>query len=78
MTCADVERVLPEFLDGNSDGEFQDAFDIHLKSCPACSDLVSDLKTDRKKSPGHGGHGRTGAASLGANCRSIACRGVNR
>jgi hypothetical protein len=42
MTCADVERVLPEFLDGNSDD--QDAFDIHLKSCPACSDLVSDLK----------------------------------
>ncbi len=44
MTCADVERVLPEFLDGNSDGQFQDAFDIHLKSCPACLDLVSDLK----------------------------------
>src|SRR5271156_2072781 len=51
MTCADVERVLPELLDGAPDrvgrtnnAAFQNAFDAHVKSCPDCSDLVSDLK----------------------------------
>jgi hypothetical protein len=44
MTCSDVERVLPELLDGAPDGAFQTAFETHVKSCPACSDLVSDLK----------------------------------
>ena len=44
MTCADVERVLPELLEGAPDSAFQSAFEIHLKSCPDCSDLVSDLK----------------------------------
>jgi len=51
MTCADVERVLPELMDGTPDGvgrtnnaAFQSAFDAHVKSCPDCSDLVSDLK----------------------------------
>lgn len=44
MTCSDVERVLPEVLDGAPDSEFQAAFETHVKSCPACSDLVSDLK----------------------------------
>ena len=44
MTCSDVERVLPELLDSAPDGAFQTDFDVHLKSCPACSDLVSDLR----------------------------------
>ena len=44
MTCSDVQRVLPEFLDDAPDGAFPVAFDAHVKSCPACSDLVSDLK----------------------------------
>ena len=44
MTCSDVQRVLPEFLDGAPDGAFQTDFDLHVKSCAACSDLVSDLK----------------------------------
>jgi hypothetical protein len=44
MTCSDVERVLPEFLDGAPEGAFPDDFETHVKSCPACSDLVSDLK----------------------------------
>jgi len=51
MTCADVERVLPELLDGapegvgrTNDAALQNAFDAHLKSCPDCSDLVSDMK----------------------------------
>ncbi len=44
MTCSDVERILPEFLDGAPEGAFPDDFETHVKSCPACSDLVSDLK----------------------------------
>ena len=39
MTCADVERVLSDSIDGDGDAEFQS----HLKSCPACSELVGDL-----------------------------------
>ena len=44
MTCADVRRVLPEFLDGAPEGVFPADFETHVKSCPACSDLISDLK----------------------------------
>jgi len=44
MTCSDVRRVLPEFLDGAPEGVFAADFEAHVKSCPACSDLVSDLK----------------------------------
>jgi hypothetical protein len=48
-SCSDVERILPELLDGDSEGAAQSGLhpsdiDAHLKSCPACSDLVSDLK----------------------------------
>jgi hypothetical protein len=52
-SCSDVQRILPEFLDGVPEGAAQttvesrlaaSAFDAHLKSCPACSGLVSDLK----------------------------------
>ena len=44
MTCTDVERVLPELMDGAPDDSFQSAFDLHVKSCLACAELVSDLK----------------------------------
>jgi len=40
MTCTDVQRVLPEAMDGGQDAEFQ----AHLKTCPHCSELVSDLE----------------------------------
>ena len=40
MTCTDVQRVLPEIIDSAQDAEFQ----AHLKSCPTCSELVSDLE----------------------------------
>ncbi|MBZ5656000.1 MAG: hypothetical protein LAO56_12080 [Acidobacteriia bacterium] len=40
MKCADIQRVLPELGEHGQDGEFE----AHLKSCPACSELVSDLK----------------------------------
>jgi Putative zinc-finger len=44
MTCSEVQRALPEFLDDTPDIAFQTDFEAHLKSCPDCSDLVSDLK----------------------------------
>src|SRR6266852_9800825 len=44
MTCADVERVLAELIDGAPDCALQTDFETHLKACSACSDLVSDLK----------------------------------
>ena len=44
MTCSDVQRVLPEVLDGGPRGTFADEFETHLQSCPDCSDLLSDLK----------------------------------
>ena len=40
MKCADVQRVLPEVIDDRWDGELE----AHLRSCPACSELVADLK----------------------------------
>jgi hypothetical protein len=48
MTCSEVQRVLPEFLDESPEGAFPtalagSAFADHMKSCQACSDLVSDL-----------------------------------
>jgi hypothetical protein len=45
MTCSDVQRILPECLDAAPEGAFQTAFETHLKSCPACANLVSDLKS---------------------------------
>ena len=44
MTCSEVQRVLPELLDDAPDVAIQTDFEAHLKSCPDCSDLVSDLK----------------------------------
>src|ERR1700676_5823476 len=44
MTCSEAQRVLPEFLDDAPDVRIQTDFEAHLKSCPDCSDLVSDLK----------------------------------
>lgn len=52
MTCSELQRILPELLAGvpesateiSKDPRLAAAdFDAHLKSCPACSDLVSDL-----------------------------------
>jgi hypothetical protein len=39
MKCADVRQVLPDVMGSRQDGELE----AHLKSCPACSELVSDL-----------------------------------
>jgi hypothetical protein len=41
MDCAEVQRILPELIDNQQDGEFG----AHLKSCPVCSELVADLQS---------------------------------
>jgi hypothetical protein len=41
MKCDEVQRVLPEILESGQNGEFL----AHVESCPACAELVSDLKT---------------------------------
>jgi hypothetical protein len=40
MTCAEVQRILPEWMEGRQDA----AFGAHLESCPSCSELVADLQ----------------------------------
>lgn len=39
MNCAEFQRVLPETIENGGNAEHQ----AHLKSCPECSGLVSDL-----------------------------------
>lgn len=41
MTCSELQRVLPEIVEGGRNAE-QEA---HLRSCPACAGVVSDLGT---------------------------------
>ena len=40
MTCREVQRALPEWIENRQDRELG----AHLKTCPACSELVSDLE----------------------------------
>lgn len=45
MTCSDVDRILPDLIDGAPIQSVQDfEFQSHLRNCPDCSELVSDLK----------------------------------
>ena len=40
MNCAELQQALPETIDGSGNPEYQ----AHLKSCPDCSELVSELE----------------------------------
>ncbi len=50
MKCSDVDRILPEIIDGPTGdgsrlpGDQDVEFQSHLRTCPHCSELVSDLK----------------------------------
>jgi hypothetical protein len=45
MKCADVDRILPDLVDGVAiDGSQNLEVQSHLKTCPDCLELVSDLK----------------------------------
>jgi hypothetical protein len=46
MTCAEFQEVLPELMEGQRNVEFQ----AHLKSCPSCSELVSELNAISEQS----------------------------
>lgn len=45
MKCSDVDRILPDLVDGVPIEDAQD-FEVqsHLRTCAECSELVSDLK----------------------------------
>jgi len=40
MNCAELQQALPETMDGSGNPEYQ----AHLKSCPDCAELVSELE----------------------------------
>jgi hypothetical protein len=40
MTCAEFQKVLPDIIDGGGDEQQQ----LHLETCPVCSDLLADLR----------------------------------
>ena len=45
MKCSDVDRILPDIIDGVTSESSQDSeFQSHLRTCPNCSEVVSDLK----------------------------------
>lgn len=46
MTCAEFEQALPDLLEGSRDLETA----AHLKSCPKCLELVSDLRAIMEES----------------------------
>src|SRR5579872_5957495 len=42
MTCADLEILLAEYVDGTLHGEQKSAVEAHLATCPECAELASD------------------------------------
>jgi anti-sigma factor RsiW len=44
VSCTDIEQLLIEFAEGNLPAETIDAINLHLKSCPACDELVAEAR----------------------------------
>jgi HEAT repeat protein len=44
MTCAEVQAMLPEFVDDTLDSSLKSDVDRHLLTCPECSRESSDLR----------------------------------
>lgn len=50
MKCSDVDRILPDIIDGTTvggtgtNGDQDLEFQSHVRTCPHCEELVSDLK----------------------------------
>jgi hypothetical protein len=42
MTCAEIEILLADYVDGNIRGEEKLALEAHLKSCNECAELAAD------------------------------------
>lgn len=43
MTCAEVEILLCDYVDGTLRGESKSALDGHLSACSACAELLRDI-----------------------------------
>lgn len=41
MNCLEIQQVLPELIEGSQNENIE--YQAHLKTCPDCSELVSDL-----------------------------------
>jgi anti-sigma factor RsiW len=44
MNCTDIEQQLIEYAEGTLPEELIRAVDCHLRSCPACAELVSEAQ----------------------------------
>ncbi len=44
MTCAEVDVLLCDYVDGDLRGVQKSALDDHLASCPACAELAQDVQ----------------------------------
>lgn len=42
MTCADLETLLADYVDGTLHGERKSALESHLAVCPGCAELARD------------------------------------
>ena len=43
MNCVELQQSLAEVEDGSTPEQ-----SIHLRTCPACSELLEELKSDRR------------------------------
>jgi anti-sigma factor RsiW len=43
MTCAELEILLCDYVDGTLRGEEKSAFESHLSGCSACTELAKDV-----------------------------------
>jgi anti-sigma factor RsiW len=43
MTCAELDILLCDYVDGTLRGEQKSAFESHLAECPACAELAHDV-----------------------------------
>jgi hypothetical protein len=44
MTCADLEILLPDYLEGTLDVEQARSVEAHLAGCPACAEMARDAR----------------------------------
>ncbi len=44
MKCRDVQRALPEYLDGTLDGTLRGQLREHVDGCPACAAVAADFE----------------------------------
>ncbi len=78
MTCSDVRRVLPEMLDGAPDSAFHNDFDDHVRSCPECSGLMSDLDLIASEAPRLAGNEEPGPHVWAQIAAQLRAEGVIR